>query len=71
MTSFCAHSVTRRMTSFTAPEGVQSLEKNKLKVVLSVTLMTDFRSPVTLAKLLGQIRVGSISRLRIVAIVDL
>jgi hypothetical protein len=59
------------MTSFTAPEGVESLEKNKLKVVLSVTLMTDFMSPVTLAKLLGQIRVGSISRLRIVAIVDL
>jgi hypothetical protein len=33
--------------------------------------MTEFRSPVTLARLLGQIRVGSIARLRIVAIVDL
>jgi hypothetical protein len=39
--------------------------------VLSVTLITEFRSPVTLARLLGQIGVGSIARLRIVAIVDL
>jgi hypothetical protein len=38
---------------------------------LLVTLMTEFRSPVTLAKLLGQIRVRSIARLRVVAIVDL
>ena len=47
------------------------MEKNKLKVVLSVTLMTEFWSPVTLARLLGRIRVGSIARLGIVAIVDL
>jgi hypothetical protein len=33
--------------------------------------MTEFRSLVTLARLLGQIRVGSIARLRVVAMVDL
>jgi hypothetical protein len=47
------------------------LEKNKLKVVLSVTLLTEFWSPVTLARLLGRIRVRSIARLRVVAIEEL
>jgi hypothetical protein len=39
--------------------------------VLSITLMTKIRSPMTLDRLLDQIGVGSSARLRIVAMVDL
>ena len=52
-------------------DHIQILEKNEFKVVLSVTLITELRSPLTLARLLGQIGIGSSARLRIVTIVDL
>jgi uncharacterized membrane protein len=50
---------------------MKNLEKNELKVVLSVTLIAELRSPVSLARLLGQIGVGSSARLRIITIIVL
>jgi hypothetical protein len=52
-------------------DHMKNLEKNELKVVLSVTLIAELRSPVSLARLLGQIGVGSSARLRIITIIVL
>jgi predicted nucleic acid-binding protein len=50
---------------------IQSWEKTRLKVVLSVSPVSEFSETVKLDELRAQFRVRSIARLRIVAIVDL
>jgi hypothetical protein len=47
------------------------MEKNRLKVGLSVNFKTETWPPVPLAELWGQIRIISIARLMVVATVDL
>jgi predicted nucleic acid-binding protein len=49
----------------------QSWEKTRLKVVLSVSLVSEFSETLKLDELRARFRVRSIARLRIVAIVDL
>jgi hypothetical protein len=50
---------------------MQSWEKTRLKVVLSVSLVSEFSETLKLDELRARFRVRSIARLRIVAIVDL
>ena len=50
---------------------IQSWEKTRLKVVLSVSPVSEFSETVKLDELRAQFRVRSIARLRIVDIVDL
>jgi predicted nucleic acid-binding protein len=50
---------------------IQSWEKTRLKVVLSVSLVSEFSETLKLDELRARFRVRSIARLRIVAIVDL
>jgi hypothetical protein len=49
----------------------KKMEKNLLKVGLSVNFKTETWPPVPLAELWGQIRIRFIARLRVVATFDL